>query len=92
MLQGDPALRDIASLAGIEYFTELTALKLNWITPPIEAVDLSKNTKLTSIDMTLGSGVMGINCANLPELTYFQLKRLSQSKPLPINSRIPVWT
>lgn len=81
--KGDPALRDIASLAGIEYFTELTALKLNWITPPIETVDLSKNTKLTSIDMTLGSGVMGINCANLPELTYFQLKRLSQSETAP---------
>lgn len=80
---GDPALRPIASLAGIEYFPELTALKLNWITPAIEAVDLSKNTKLTSIDMTLGSGVMGINCANLPELTYFQMKRLSESDTSP---------
>lgn len=80
---GDPTLRPIASLAGIEYFTELTALKLNWITPAIEAVDLSKNTKLTSIDMTLGSGVMGINCANLPELTYFQLKRLTESETNP---------
>lgn len=81
--KGDPALRPIASLAGIEYFTELTALKLNWITPAIEAVDLSKNTKLTSIDMTLGSGVMGINCANLPELTYFQLKRLTETETNP---------
>ena len=80
---GDPTLRPIASLAGIEYFTELTALKLNWITPAIEAVDLSKNTKLTSIDMTLGSGVMGINCANLPELTYFQLKRLTETETNP---------
>ena len=80
---GDPALRPIASLAGIEYFPELTALKLNWITPAIEAVDLSKNTKLTSIDMTLGSGVMGINCANLPELTYFQMKRLTESETNP---------
>lgn len=80
---GDPTLRPIASLAGIEYFTELTALKLNWITPAIEAVDLSKNTKLTSIDMTLGSGVMGINCANLPELTYFQMKRLTKSETNP---------
>lgn len=80
---GDPALRPIASLAGIEYFPELTALKLNWITPAIEAVDLSKNTKLTSIDMTLGSGVMGINCANLPELTYFQMKRLTKSETNP---------
>lgn len=80
---GDPELRPIASLAGIEYFPELTALKLNWITPAIEAVDLSKNTKLTSIDMTLGSGVMGINCANLPELTYFQMKRLSESDTSP---------
>ena len=67
--KGDPALRDIASLAGIEYFTE--------------AVDLSKNTKLTSIDVTLGSGVMGINCANLPELTYFQLKRLTETETNP---------
>ena len=80
---GDPTLRPIASLAGIEYFPELTALKLNWITPAIEAVDLSKNTKLTSIDMTLGSGVMGINCANLPELTYFQMKRLTESETNP---------
>ena len=80
---GDPTLRPIASLAGIEYFTELTALKLNWITPAIEAVDLSKNTKLTSIDMTLGSGVMGINCANLPELAYFQMKRLTKSETNP---------
>lgn len=81
--KGDPELRKIASLAGIEYFTELTALRLNWITPAIEAVDLSKNTKLTSIDMTLGSGVMGIECSNLPELTYFQMKRLSQSETAP---------
>lgn len=81
--KGDPALRDIASLAGIEYFTELTALKLNWITPAIEAVDLSKNTKLTSIDMTLGSGVKGIECANLPELTYFQMKRLTETETSP---------
>lgn len=81
--KGDPELRKIASLAGVEYFTELTALRLNWITPAIEAVDLSKNTKLTSIDMTLGSGVMGIECSNLPELTYFQMKRLSQSETAP---------
>lgn len=81
--KGDPELRKIASLAGIEYFTELTALRLNWITPAIEAVDLSKNTKLTSIDMTLGSGVMGIECSNLPELTYFQMRRLSQSETAP---------
>lgn len=74
---GDTALRPIASLAGIEIFTELTALKLNWIAPAIETVDLSKNTKLTSIDMMLGSGVKGIECANLPELTYFRMQRLS---------------
>lgn len=81
--KGDPALRPIASLAGIEYFKELTALRLNWITPAIEAVDLSKNTKLTNIDMTLGSGVKGIECSNLPELTYFRMKRLSQSETAP---------
>lgn len=80
---GDPTLRPIASLAGIEYFKELTALRLNWITPAIEAVDLSKNTKLTNIDMTLGSGVKGIECSNLPELTYFRMKRLSQSETAP---------
>ena len=67
--KGDPALRPIASLAGIEYFKELTALRLNWITPAIEAVDHVQKHEADEYRYDPGSGVKGIECSNLPELT-----------------------
>lgn len=75
---GDPIWKDIKSLNGIHLFKNLMSLNLVRITAPIEAVDLTQNKKLISVNFwNLGCGIAGIKCSDLPELSVFKLSRLS---------------
>jgi Leucine-rich repeat (LRR) protein len=59
--------RRIRSLAGIEYFTELESFRCK--NHQLTTVDFSKNTKLTSIDVT-DNYLTALDASNLPALKY----------------------
>ena len=63
----------VKSLAGINYFPNLTELTVSGL-ESLDDTDLSSNLKLTSVSITLEKGMTKIITTNLAALTTFSLE------------------